>query len=83
MGEWGWRWGLDGVRTSGSARVGAGSTCINLSEERYKHREWLTSDGGQEENTFLFKAHKYFQSILSIHILYNLHINTYSGSHTL
>lgn len=44
---------------SGSARVGAGSTCINLSEERYKHREWLIeiSDGSQEESTFIFKPH--------------------------
>lgn len=49
MGALGWGWGLDGIRTSGSARVGAGSTCINLPEERYKHRKWLTglSDGSQ------------------------------------
>lgn len=70
MGEWGWGGRLDGVRTSGSARVGAGSTCINLSEERYKHCEWLIglSDGSQEENTFLFKAHKYSWPALCIHI---------------
>lgn len=45
---------MDVVKTSGSARVGAGSTCINLSEERYKHTEWLIrlSEASQEENTF-------------------------------
>lgn len=50
-------WGLDGVRTSGNAKLGAGSACINLSEERYKHREWLIgqSDGSQEENMFFSK----------------------------
>lgn len=50
-------WGLDGVRTSGSARVGAGSTCINLSEERYKHREQLIgpSNGSQAKTTSLSK----------------------------
>lgn len=44
---------MDVVKTSGSARVGAGSTCINLSEERYKHTEWLIrlSEASQEENT--------------------------------
>ena len=70
--------GLDGFGTSGSARVGAGSTCINLSEERYKHRKWLIglSDGSQEENTFLFKARKYFRTALCIHILYDANINT-------
>lgn len=73
-------WGLDGFGTSGSARVGAGSTCINLSEERYKHREWLIglSDGSQEENTFLFKAGKYFSFTLCIHILYDTNVNTHT-----
>lgn len=76
MGEWGWGRGLDGVRTPGSARVGAGSTCINLSKERYKHREWLIglSDGSLEKILFFSKAHKYYRSTLCIHILYSNHI---------
>lgn len=45
--------GADGV----SARVGAGSSCINLSEERHKQSEWLIglSDGSQEEIAFFSK----------------------------
>lgn len=54
--------------------MGAGSTCINLSEERYKHIEWLIglSGGSQEESTLLFIARKYLESTLCIHNTFDI-----------
>ncbi len=74
--------GLDGVRTFGSARVGAGSTCINLSEERYKHRGLLIglTNRSCTKSTSLFKTHKYFHFMLYMYIFQNAQMNTLACS---